>query len=88
MDAPRGSRQPRRHVGAHRLTIPGKGPVYGEMTGHGRCRPPDTFVTDDDATRSAKTGETASRTGKALVYTGFQWRGRGADAAQAGRAVA
>jgi len=24
----------------------------------------------------AKTGETVTRTGKSIVYTGFQWRGR------------
>src|SRR5260221_14416638 len=40
---------------------------------------PDSFTTDTRYT-CARTGETVSRTGKGLVYTGFQWRGRGAAA--------
>jgi len=42
----------------------------------------DEFVTE---TRMvfARTGETVSRKGQSIVYTGFQWRGRSADPASA-----
>ena len=39
---------------------------------------PDSFTTEVRYT-VARTGETVSHTGKALVYTGFQWRGRADD---------
>lgn len=59
--------------------VPGKGPAFGEMTvaADGAA---DTFVTTTTLT-IAKTGATTTRKGKGLLYTGFQWRGRGADAA-------
>jgi quinohemoprotein amine dehydrogenase len=52
----------------------GRGPFYGEMT----IRPagnPDEFQTE---TRylEVKSGKTVTRQGKALIYTGYQWRGR------------
>jgi quinohemoprotein amine dehydrogenase len=37
---------------------------------------PDSFLTETKYT-IARTGETVTRSGKALVYTGYQWRGRG-----------
>jgi quinohemoprotein amine dehydrogenase len=54
----------------------GKGPIYGVVTVTADPGAPDSFTTD---TRYivARTGEAVSRTGKALVYTGYQWRGRG-----------
>ncbi|MEQ1911101.1 MAG: quinohemoprotein amine dehydrogenase subunit alpha [Vicinamibacterales bacterium] len=59
--------------------VPGKGPAFGEMTVTPDSSGPDTFVTKTTLT-IARTGETVSRTGKGLLYTGYQWRGRGFDA--------
>lgn len=59
--------------------VPGKGPAFGEMTVTADAAA-DTFITKTTLT-IARTGETTTRTGKGLLYTGFQWRGRGADAA-------
>lgn len=53
----------------------GKGPIFGQLTISADPGMPDTFATEMRYT-IARTGETASRTGRALVYTGFQWRGR------------
>lgn len=53
---------------------PGRGAFYGEAT----IRPTgkeDEFVTETRYVR-VKTGEAIARQGKALIYTGFQWRGR------------
>ncbi|HMD35656.1 MAG TPA: quinohemoprotein amine dehydrogenase subunit alpha [Vicinamibacterales bacterium] len=67
-------------------TLPGKGAVYGQLTITADGPAPDSFTTETRYT-VARTGETATRTGKALVYTGYQWRGRsnapGANAANA-----
>lgn len=60
--------------------IPGKGPAFGEMTVTADASA-DTFVTKTTLT-VARTGESLTRTGKGLVYTGYQWRGRAADAAK------
>jgi quinohemoprotein amine dehydrogenase len=59
----------------------GKGPIYGQMTVTSDPGAPDSFTTETRYT-VARSGETLTRTGKALVYTGYQWRGRtsGADA--------
>ena len=63
---------------------PGKGPIYGTLTITASAGSTDTFTTSANY-RVARTGETVTRTGDAIVYTGFQWRGRsraqGADAA-------
>ena len=56
---------------------PGKGVIVGEVVVTADPGASDTFTTDTRYT-VARTGETVSRTGKALMYTGFQWRGRGA----------
>lgn len=56
----------------------GKGAVYGQVTVTADASAPDTFTTDIRYT-VARTGETVTRSGKALVYTGYQWRGRGND---------
>lgn len=61
-------------------TIPGKGAAYGEMTVTADSAP-DTFVTRTTLV-VPRTGEVVRRTGKALIYTGYQWRGRGIDAAK------
>ncbi|MGC4082508.1 MAG: hypothetical protein QM736_10465 [Vicinamibacterales bacterium] len=60
--------------------VPGKGPAFGEMTVTADASP-DTFVTKTTLT-VARTGETLTRSGKALLYTGYQWRGRATDAAK------
>ena len=58
---------------------PGKGPVYGRVT----IRPsnasdPASFTTESTFTY-ARSGRTVTRKGQAIVYTGFQWRGRSVD---------
>jgi quinohemoprotein amine dehydrogenase len=58
-------------------TTAGKGMVYGQVTIAADSSAPDSFNTDVKYT-VARTGEAFSRTGKAVVYTGYQWRGRGA----------
>jgi quinohemoprotein amine dehydrogenase len=57
----------------------GKGPIYGQMTVTSDPSAPDRFTTETRYT-VARSGETLTRTGKALVYTGYQWRGRGSSA--------
>jgi quinohemoprotein amine dehydrogenase len=57
----------------------GKGPIYGDLTIADRSDMPDGFTTDGKFTYT-KTGETFTRKSRAIVYTGFQWRGRSADA--------
>jgi len=56
----------------------GKGAIYGTVTIAADPGAPDTFTTDLRYV-VARTGETVTRSGKALVYTGYQWRGRGND---------
>jgi quinohemoprotein amine dehydrogenase len=60
-------------------SAPGKGAVYGQVAVTVDASAPDSFTTETHYT-IARTGETVTRTGKALIYTGFQWRGRGAAA--------
>lgn len=54
----------------------GKGPIYGQVTVTADPSAADSFNTETRYT-VARSGETIARTGKALVYTGYQWRGRG-----------
>jgi quinohemoprotein amine dehydrogenase len=53
----------------------GKGPVYGRVV-----MTPVSGTTDEFTTATtlvyAQTGEQVTRTGQAIIYTGFQWRGR------------
>jgi quinohemoprotein amine dehydrogenase len=58
----------------------GKGPVYGQFTIAERADLPDSFTTEGRFTYT-KSGQTVARRSRAVVYTGFQWRGRSADAA-------
>jgi len=53
---------------------PGKGYFYG-ITTIKPAEKEDEFVTETRYVR-ARSGETFNRSGKAIVYTGFQWRGR------------
>ena len=51
----------------------GKGAIYGRVTITAGSSPEEFTTT---ATyRVARTGETITRTGRSIVYTGFQWRG-------------
>jgi quinohemoprotein amine dehydrogenase len=58
----------------------GKGAIYGRVTIAADPSTPDEFTTTMTY-RVARTGETVERTGRAIVYTGFQWRGRSTIAA-------
>lgn len=58
---------------------PGRGAFYGETTISATAKD-DEFTTETRYVQ-AKTGEMATRAGKALVYTGFQWRGRSSERA-------
>lgn len=58
----------------------GKGPIYGRVTVTVDPSTPDEFTTSATY-RVARTGETVTRTGRAIVYTGFQWRGRSSSPA-------
>jgi len=58
-------------------TAPSKGAVFGTVTITADTAA-DTFSTDTRYT-VARTGETVTRSGKAIVYTGYQWRGRSAS---------
>jgi quinohemoprotein amine dehydrogenase len=53
----------------------GKGAIHGRVTITADPSMPDEFTTAITY-RVARTGETVTRTGRAIVYTGFQWRGR------------
>jgi quinohemoprotein amine dehydrogenase len=53
----------------------GKGAIYGRLSIAADPSTPDEFTTTMTY-RVARTGETVERTGRAIVYTGFQWRGR------------
>lgn len=59
-------------------TQPGKGPIFGTVTIAQGAGPAE--YTTEISYVVPKTGEQVSRTGKAIVYTGFQWRGRNAQA--------
>jgi quinohemoprotein amine dehydrogenase len=54
----------------------GKGAVYGQVVIADDPANEGGFTTETRYT-VARTGETVTRSGKAIVYTGFQWRGRG-----------
>ena len=69
--------RPARLEGTWRLmgSQPGKGAIYGKVTIARDANAPDEFTTAITY-RIARTGETVTRTGRSIVYTGFQWRGR------------
>jgi quinohemoprotein amine dehydrogenase len=60
-------------------TAAGKGMIYGLQVITADPGAPDSFTTETRYT-IARTDETVTRTGKALIYTGYQWRGRGTPA--------
>ena len=53
----------------------GKGPVYGRVVITPTPNAPDEFVTRTSYLYP-QSGRSATRRGNAIVYTGFQWRGR------------
>lgn len=71
------ARLPMRLVGSWALSgsEPGKGPIFGSVTMTAVPGAIDSFTTTTTFTY-ALTGETVTRTGRAMVYAGFQWRGR------------
>ena len=54
---------------------PGAGPIIGTVTMTANPAAPDEFTTDDDV-QYTRTGRTVARTGRSVIYTGHQWRGR------------
>ncbi|PYV08115.1 MAG: quinohemoprotein amine dehydrogenase subunit alpha [Acidobacteria bacterium] len=62
----------------------GRGPVYGTVTI--RADAEDEFATEARYVYARK-GHEVKRSGKALVYTGFQWRGRSSVGAAEGDAM-
>ncbi|HUQ89974.1 MAG TPA: quinohemoprotein amine dehydrogenase subunit alpha [Vicinamibacterales bacterium] len=52
----------------------GKGAIYGRVTISANPASPGEFTTAATY-RVARTGETITRTGRSIVYTGYQWRG-------------
>jgi quinohemoprotein amine dehydrogenase len=53
----------------------GKGAIYGTVVIAAVSGTPDEFTTNISY-RVARTGQTVTRTGRSVVYTGYQWRGR------------
>jgi quinohemoprotein amine dehydrogenase len=77
------SMRPARIDGTWALTgwDPGKGAIYGRVVIKPVASTTDEFTTDISYTY-ARSGQTVARTGRVMIYTGFQWRGRslqGAD---------
>lgn len=54
---------------------PGRGPIHGSVTISVDPSDPDAFTTTGSYVY-AESGQRVRRTGQALVYTGYQWRGR------------
>ena len=64
---------------ALRATEAGKGDAYGRMVLTPVAGAADEFTTEITYIY-ARTGERVTRTGRATIYTGFQWRGRSSAA--------
>ncbi|MDX1384685.1 MAG: quinohemoprotein amine dehydrogenase subunit alpha, partial [Thermoanaerobaculia bacterium] len=60
---------------------PGRGPIYGTVTIADGAAPGE--VETRTRFRYVRSGETVERTGRAILYTGFQWRGRSTGAGDA-----
>jgi quinohemoprotein amine dehydrogenase len=70
---------------------PGRGPIFGEVvitqaSGPGRERG-DAEVATEIRYVAPRSGQRVERRGQAIVYTGFQWRGRSTDAANPASAL-
>ncbi len=57
----------------------GKGPVFGVVTIRPSGDAASAEFTTETTLTYARTGRSITRQGRALVYTGFQWRGRSSD---------
>ena len=77
---PRCSRRCWPAAGRSAGSAPGKGAIVGQVVIAADPAMPDTFTTETRFT-FVRTGESVTRKGRAVVYTGFQWRGRGTVAA-------
>ena len=64
----------------------GKGAIYGTVTIAAVAGTPDEFTTNITY-RVARTGQTVTRSGRSVVYTGYQWRGRSTAAGSADTAL-
>ena len=58
---------------------PGKGPVFGTVTITPQGAADSGEFTTQTTYTIPHTGEHVTRTGRALVYTGYQWRGRSSE---------
>jgi quinohemoprotein amine dehydrogenase len=56
-------------------TEPGQGSIFGEVTIAPSPSSPDEVTTEASYTY-ARSARTVTRSGRAVIYTGFQWRGR------------
>jgi quinohemoprotein amine dehydrogenase len=54
----------------------GRGPVFGQVVVTGQGDPNSGEFTTETTFTYARGGQTVTRRGRGLVYTGFQWRGR------------
>lgn len=54
----------------------GKGPVFGQVVITAAGDQDSSEFTTESTLTYARTGETVKRTGRAIVYTGYQWRGK------------
>jgi len=64
-----------------RATEPGKGEAFGRMVVTPVAGSPDEFTTEITYT-FGRSGQPVTRTGRAIVYTGLQWRGRSTEGAK------
>ena len=55
---------------------PGRGPVFGQVIVSNQGDPNSGDFTTETTFTYARGGQTVTRRGRGLVYTGFQWRGR------------
>ncbi|MGB0543451.1 MAG: quinohemoprotein amine dehydrogenase subunit alpha [Longimicrobiales bacterium] len=71
------TKRPARLTGTWTITghDPGKGAMYGTMTVTADPSDPDAFTTNTSYVY-AESGEEVQRTGRTMLYTGYQWRGR------------
>lgn len=67
-------------------TQPGRGAFYGTMTVARSGAADDEFTTTSRYT-FAQSGESVTRTGRATIYTGHQWRGRSTEGRDTWREV-
>ena len=61
----------------------GKGPIFGQIVITASGDPDSSQFTTESTFTYARTGETVKRTGRAIVYTGYQWRGKSDQATSA-----